>query len=114
MTRSDSLVPVQPLFESNRGGPLSLPPNPTRLNGNLRMPVPRSGFEVFSNFVSTLVVHRVPAAQRTLERWRHQRLQHPGSNGDVMGKAFAPRDPLWGTPTDVRRDDSHLFLRYSF
>lgn len=32
----------------------------------------------------------------------------------VMGKAFAPRDALWGALTDVRRGNSHLFLRYSF
>jgi riboflavin biosynthesis pyrimidine reductase len=32
----------------------------------------------------------------------------------VMGKTFAPRDPLWGTLTDVRRGHSGLFLRYSF
>ncbi len=32
----------------------------------------------------------------------------------VMGKAFAPRDPLWGTLIDARRGDSHLFLRYVF
>ena len=32
----------------------------------------------------------------------------------VMGKAFAPRDALWGTLIDVRRGGSHLFLRYSF
>jgi riboflavin biosynthesis pyrimidine reductase len=32
----------------------------------------------------------------------------------VMGKAFAPRDALWGTLIDVRRGNSPLFLRYSF
>jgi riboflavin biosynthesis pyrimidine reductase len=32
----------------------------------------------------------------------------------VMGKTFAPRDPLWGALTDARRSRSHLFLRYSF
>ena len=32
----------------------------------------------------------------------------------VMGKVFAPRDPLWGTMIDARRGSSHLFLRYSF
>jgi riboflavin biosynthesis pyrimidine reductase len=32
----------------------------------------------------------------------------------VMEKAFAPRDPLWGTLTDLRRGSSHLFLRYAF
>ncbi len=32
----------------------------------------------------------------------------------VMGKAFAPRNPLWGTLVDARRGNSHLFLRYSF
>jgi len=32
----------------------------------------------------------------------------------VMGKMFAPRDPLWGTLIDVRRGTDLLFLRYSF
>ena len=32
----------------------------------------------------------------------------------VMGQAFAPGDPLWGTLIDARRGSSHLFLRYSF
>ena len=32
----------------------------------------------------------------------------------VMGKAFAPRDPLWGTLIDVRRGGGCLFLRYAF
>src|SRR6266852_1832940 len=34
--------------------------------------------------------------------------------GLVMGQAFAPQHPLWGTLTDLRRGGSHLFLRYSF
>jgi riboflavin biosynthesis pyrimidine reductase len=32
----------------------------------------------------------------------------------VMGKAFAPRDPLWGNLIDLRRGGGHLFLRYAF
>jgi riboflavin biosynthesis pyrimidine reductase len=32
----------------------------------------------------------------------------------VMGELFAPQAPRWGTLVDVRRGDSHLFLRYSF
>ena len=32
----------------------------------------------------------------------------------VMGKEFAPRDPLWGKLIDLRRGSNHLFLRYSF
>ena len=32
----------------------------------------------------------------------------------VMGRTFAPQHPLWGTLTDLRRNGSHLFLRYSF
>ncbi len=32
----------------------------------------------------------------------------------VMGKAFAPANPLWGTLSDARRGSRHLFLRYSF
>ncbi len=54
MTRANALAPLQPLFESKRGGLLPLPPNLTRLYGNLCMPVPRSGPLVFSNFVGTL------------------------------------------------------------
>jgi riboflavin biosynthesis pyrimidine reductase len=34
--------------------------------------------------------------------------------GLVMGKTFAPRDPLWGQLTDVRLGSRLLFLRYSF
>lgn len=32
----------------------------------------------------------------------------------VMGRTFAPRAPLWGRLTDLRRSGSHLFLRYVF
>jgi riboflavin biosynthesis pyrimidine reductase len=32
----------------------------------------------------------------------------------VMGRTFAPRRPLWGTLSDLRRGSRHLFLRYSF
>lgn len=34
--------------------------------------------------------------------------------GLVMGRTFAPRDPLWGRLIDLRRSESHLFLRYAF
>ena len=37
-----------------------------------------------------------------------------GRFGMVMGKQFAPNDPLWGTLIDMRRGSRHLFLRYSF
>jgi riboflavin biosynthesis pyrimidine reductase len=42
------------------------------------------------------------------------RERNDGRLGLVMGKSFAPPNPLWGTLTDVRRSSSHLFLRYSF
>ena len=32
----------------------------------------------------------------------------------VMGRTFAPRSPLFGELTDLRRVGSHLFLRYRF
>lgn len=32
----------------------------------------------------------------------------------VMGRTFAPRRPLWGKLVDLRRGQSHLFLRYAF
>ena len=32
----------------------------------------------------------------------------------AMGTTFAPRDPRWGTPTDVRLKADLLFLRYFF
>jgi riboflavin biosynthesis pyrimidine reductase len=34
--------------------------------------------------------------------------------GLVMGRTFAPRDPLWGQLTDARLGRRLLFLRYSF
>jgi riboflavin biosynthesis pyrimidine reductase len=34
--------------------------------------------------------------------------------GLVMGRTFAPRAPLFGRLTDLRRCGSHLFLRYAF
>ena len=42
------------------------------------------------------------------------RVADDGRPGMVMGKVFAPRNPLWGKLIDVRQGDSHLFLRYSF
>jgi riboflavin biosynthesis pyrimidine reductase len=33
--------------------------------------------------------------------------------GLVMGRHFAPRNPLWGRLVDLRRGASHLFLRYA-
>jgi riboflavin biosynthesis pyrimidine reductase len=42
------------------------------------------------------------------------RMADDGRPGMVMGKVFAPRNPLWARLTDVRQGDSHLFLRYSF
>ena len=34
--------------------------------------------------------------------------------GLVMGKRFAPENPLWGSLVSVKRGESHLFLRYTF
>jgi riboflavin biosynthesis pyrimidine reductase len=42
------------------------------------------------------------------------RVAGDGRLGMVMGKVFAPRNPLWGKLIDVRQGESHLFLRYSF
>lgn len=42
------------------------------------------------------------------------RVAGDGRPGMVMGKVFAPRNPLWGKLVDVRQGDSHLFLRYTF
>jgi riboflavin biosynthesis pyrimidine reductase len=37
-----------------------------------------------------------------------------GRPGLIMGRTFAPRNPLWGTLVDLKRGSSHLFLRYAF
>ena len=42
---------------------------------------------------------------------RDRKVERPGL---VMGKRFAPEDPLWGTLVSVKRGESHLFLRYAF
>jgi riboflavin biosynthesis pyrimidine reductase len=54
MTAVTALSPLQTLFDSKHGRLLPLPPRLTRLYGDLRMPPPRAGRRVFSNFVSTL------------------------------------------------------------
>ncbi len=42
---------------------------------------------------------------------RDGQVERPGL---VMGKRFAPEQPLWGTLIGVKRGGSHLFLRYAF
>jgi len=49
-----TLASLKTLFETECGTVLPLPPKLARLYGRLRMPLPRSGPHVFSNFVSTL------------------------------------------------------------
>jgi riboflavin biosynthesis pyrimidine reductase len=53
-TRPTKLTALETLFESELGPRLPLPPTLARLYGTFYMPSPRSGFHVFSNFVSTL------------------------------------------------------------
>jgi riboflavin biosynthesis pyrimidine reductase len=52
--RAAKLAPLETLFESSRDHVLPLPARLARLYGTFRMSTPRSGFRVFSNFVSTL------------------------------------------------------------
>lgn len=58
MTRSKEVIrriaPLRTLVDAARGRSLPLPPTLARLYGTLRLPLPRSGFLVISNFVSTL------------------------------------------------------------
>ena len=52
--RSAQFAALRTLVETTHGRALPLPPNLSRLYGAFRLPVPRSGLHVFSNFVSTL------------------------------------------------------------
>jgi riboflavin biosynthesis pyrimidine reductase len=54
MTADPSVAPLETLFDLKRGRALPLPPELLRLYGNFRMPLPRTGPRVFSNFVSTM------------------------------------------------------------
>ncbi len=42
---------------------------------------------------------------------RDETIERPGL---VTGKLFAPEFPLWGSLVSIKRETSHLFLRYSF
>ena len=42
---------------------------------------------------------------------RDGKVERPGL---IMGKRFAPENPLWGTLVSIKRGESHLFLRYAF
>src|SRR5260221_2418964 len=52
--RSLRFAPLRTLVDAGAGPALPLPPKLSRLYGTFRLPIPRSGFHVFSNFVSTL------------------------------------------------------------
>ena len=52
--RSSQFAALRTLIETTRGRLLPLPPNLSRLYGAFRLPTPRFGLHVFSNFVSTL------------------------------------------------------------
>src|SRR6202789_3252401 len=52
--RSRHFAALRTLIETTRGRGLPLPPNLLRLYGAFRLPTPRLGLHVFSNFVSTL------------------------------------------------------------
>ena len=52
--RSPRFAPLRTLVDASAGPALPLPPKLSRLYGTFRLPIPRSGFHVFSNFVSTL------------------------------------------------------------
>jgi riboflavin biosynthesis pyrimidine reductase len=54
MTSSAGIERLRTLFELERGRAFPLPPQLLRLYGNFRMPLRRSGPQVFSNFVSSL------------------------------------------------------------
>jgi len=49
-----SLAPLETLVRATGGRKLPLPPRLSRLYGDFRLPRPKSGFYVYSNFVSTL------------------------------------------------------------
>jgi hypothetical protein len=50
--RAPKLAPLETLFESSRDRALPLQGRLARLYGTFRMSTPRSGFRIFSNFVS--------------------------------------------------------------
>jgi riboflavin biosynthesis pyrimidine reductase len=52
--RSRTIAPLRTLLAATGGRKLPLPPKLSRLYGAFRLPQPRSGFYVYSNFVSTL------------------------------------------------------------
>jgi riboflavin biosynthesis pyrimidine reductase len=54
MTSSAGIAKLQTLIELKRGRAFPLPPPLLRRYGNFRMPSPRSGPQVFSNFVSSM------------------------------------------------------------
>src|SRR5258708_23854809 len=52
--RPSQIAALRTFMEAGGGPALPLPPKLSRLYGSFRLPKPRAGFHVFSNFVSTL------------------------------------------------------------
>jgi riboflavin biosynthesis pyrimidine reductase len=109
----------------------------TRPDSTAIHPIRRGGSEIAPRAIIEEVTRVVPAARvlveggpRLLGSFYKERLVHEqfltlapqiagrdvgdGRPSLVMGKTFAPRQPLWGTLVDARRGSNLLFLRYFF
>ncbi len=131
-----ALTALESLYEMERGVDLSLPPELALLYGHLAFPRHLDRVYVIGNFVTTLdgvvalsdsghggggdIMGEFFAEQALDELFLTLAPQIAGRAGEVerpglvMGKLFAPENPLWGTLVSVKRGGSHLFLRYAF
>jgi len=69
------------------------------------------GPTVFATFFAARLIRELFITVAPQLAGRDGQTERPGL---ISGVSLAPNHPLWGTLLSVRRDNSHLFLRYGF
>ena len=69
------------------------------------------GPQLLASFFAERCLHELFLTLAPQVAGRDETIQRPGL---VSGKLFAPEFPLWGSLVSIKRETSHLFLRYAF
>lgn len=79
--------------------------------GEHKLILTEGGPQLIGDFFAERQLHELFLTLAPQIAGRDEEVERPGL---VMGKRFAPGNPLWGTLVSVKRAGSHLFLRYAY
>ncbi len=111
--RAQNLQPYVQLSAIQSDGPLSAQAILQEVNNirQCKVILVEGGPQLMGDFFAEHVLDELFLTLAPQIAGRDSEIERPGL---VMGKRFAPEDPLWGTLVSVKRGGSHLFLRYAF